>query len=98
CDPPYLPETRSSRWAQRSYSHEMTADDHVELLDRLQSIQGAVLLCGYPSSLYDQALTVSAGWSRHSRVASTDGGPRTEVVWVRGAVQTTLFDAQEATG
>jgi DNA adenine methylase len=59
-------------------------DDHRELLDVLRSAKGKVMLCGYPSELYDAALR---GWNRrefdvanHGSSASTK--PRKmEIVW-----------------
>lgn len=58
-DPPYLPETRTN---PDVYRHEMSPEDHVELLEALRSCKGKVLLSGYWSELYHLALT---GWSRH---------------------------------
>jgi DNA adenine methylase len=84
-DPPYLPETRSVGNRRRGagyhvYQHELSAEDHVRLLDLVRSLDGMVVLSGYPSVLYDEAL---AGWRRHQRGAYADGGgPRTEVVWI----------------
>jgi DNA adenine methylase len=80
-DPPYLPETRTAR---EVYTLEMTEADHRELLDALRQVQGKVILSGYPSALYDEAL---AGWSRHTfdlpnHAAGGDTKRRmTEVVW-----------------
>lgn len=54
CDPPYLPATRT---VQDVYSIEMTADDHAELLEVLKHCVGRVILSGYPSPMYDAALS-----------------------------------------
>ena len=54
-DPPYLPDTRS----HGGYAHEMTLDDHERLVERLKSVEGLVLLSGYPNDLYE-----SLGWHR----------------------------------
>lgn len=51
-DPPYLFETRASTG---EYQHEMTQDDHRELLDVLSKCKGKFLLSGYPSGLYNEA-------------------------------------------
>lgn len=56
-DPPYLPETRGKG---RDYAHEMTRQDHEELLHILLGLRGAVVLSGYASSLYDDALKVDS--------------------------------------
>jgi DNA adenine methylase len=53
-DPPYLKSTRTARDA---YEHEMTYDQHKELLTKLASIKGKFLLSGYRSELYDRWAT-----------------------------------------
>ena len=76
-DPPYLPDTRD---AGGDYAHELTADDHEKLLAFLRGLKGAVVLSGYPHSLYDDALP---GWTRIERAALADGArARTEVLWI----------------
>lgn len=78
-DPPYLPQTRGSR----VYREDMSRADHEALLDRLQSVDGMVVLSGYPSALYDEALK---GWTRRERTALADGArKRTEVLWLNPA-------------
>lgn len=85
-DPPYLPETRSRTNRRRgggTYRHEMTAEQHLELLTFLVTLKGMVVLCGYPSPIYDEALP---GWKRVERPALADGAaPRTEVLWINPA-------------
>jgi DNA adenine methylase len=100
--PPYLPETRSLKnpydlkyrggkgTAHRSgmYAHEMTSGDHEALLETLLSIEGMVVLSGYPAPLYDDAL---AGWRRVERAALADGArERTEVLWINPAANERL--------
>lgn len=90
-DPPYLPSTRSqksrrSKLRYHAYSHEMTLDDHVQLLFFLCDLKGMVVLSGYPSPIYDEAL--GEGWRRVERVALADGArPRVEVLWINPAAQ-----------
>ena len=75
-DPPYLPETRDSGG---DYAHELSVSDHADLLDFLRTLTGRVILSGYPSALYDNALP---GWTRLERAHLADGArKRTEVVW-----------------
>jgi DNA adenine methylase len=79
CDPPYLSSTRTSV----NYRHEMAGDaEHRELADALRACAAAVVLCGYPSPLYDQLYT---GWYRHSIITgtgqATKWSTRTEVLW-----------------
>ena len=74
-DPPYLLETRGGKM----YRHEMTEQDHLELLDALKQHKGAVILSGYPSEMYDRELT---GWSRITRKSyNQNAEQRTEVLW-----------------
>lgn len=100
-DPPYMPDTRSAKSRKgggkyHAYKHEMTRDDHAELLDVLQQLEGMVIVSGYPSDLYDNAL---AGWRKVTRAALADGArPRTECLWMneraaRGDIQTSFLDA-----
>ena len=94
CDPPYLHETRSDK----RYARELTTEDHVELLDRLQSIQGMAAVSGYPSDLYSrldaagwrryswQTVCHAAGHTRATRIlgpgAARRTQPRTECLWL----------------
>lgn len=95
-DPPYVMSTRSSG---HSYKHEMTADQHEELLWKLKCLEGMVVLSGYPSGLYDGLLTK---WERVERKALADGArARTEVLWLNPAATAArsagpLFEAFEA--
>ena len=85
-DPPYLHDTRVMDGSTRYYRHEMTNADHAELLDRLNQVQSMVVLNGYPSELYENALQ---GWSRvekQSRASAYRGtSMRTEVIWLNKA-------------
>lgn len=54
CDPPYLPATRTARAV---YRHEMSPEQHLELLEALQGIKGKFILSGYRSNLYDDWAT-----------------------------------------
>lgn len=75
-DPPYVLETRSNR----IYAHEMTDDDHVNLLDVLDSHPGPVLLSGYAHPIYDERLR---HWQRETIQAKAEAGrTRTEVLWI----------------
>jgi DNA adenine methylase len=77
-DPPYVSSTRTSG----VYLHEMTDTEHTDLLEAVLRARATVVLSGYASALYDEAL---AGWARveipsrtgHGRVDSA----RTEVIW-----------------
>lgn len=75
-DPPYIIETRT----KRHYKHEMTIEDHVELLDTLAEHPGPVLLSGYAHTIYDDRLKE---WKRETRVVSAEAGARRqEILWI----------------
>jgi DNA adenine methylase len=60
-DPPYLHETRAT---PDEYAHEMTDQQHQDLLHLLTQIKGKFLLSGYRSATYD-AVASLWGWHRH---------------------------------
>ena len=75
-DPPYVLDTRHGK----QYRHEMSAQQHVELLEVLQAHAGPVLLSGYDSDLYQEMLH---GWHREEITSRAQtGGQRTEVLWM----------------
>lgn len=57
-DPPYLPAVRFS---PKVYRHEFTPDDHGRLLRLVRRSKAKVIVCGYASRMYAEAL---AGWTR----------------------------------
>lgn len=61
-DPPFVHETRAS--VGEYGAHEMSIEQHAELLGVLATIQGKFLLSGYPCPLYDSAAALH-GWKRH---------------------------------
>ncbi|MBP2850543.1 DNA adenine methylase [Dickeya oryzae] len=78
CDPPYLPETRTSR---ARYRHEYTVGQHRELIAVLNDLPASVsvMISGYPSTLYDELL---GDWRSITFQVMTRGGPRTEQLWM----------------
>jgi len=91
-DPPYLPDTRSGGARYHIYRHEMTAEDHAELVAFLPTLAGMVVLSGYPSDMYDDALS---GWRRVERVALAEGArERTEVLWINTAAAAGMNQVQ----
>jgi DNA adenine methylase len=58
CDPPYVWSTRKSG----RYNHEMTDQDHADMVAILLRYSGAVILSGYKSDLYRPL--EDAGWKR----------------------------------
>ena len=85
-DPPYMRDTRTTR---RAYSHEMDDADHERLAELLHSIQGLVMISGYPHPLYDQ---LYAGWRRVECKALADKKRgTTEVIWLSPNTRQDLF-------
>jgi DNA adenine methylase len=82
CDPPYVHSTRVG--AKDQYAHEMTDEDHSRFLDRIQEVEGRVMVSGYDHPLYAEALK---HWKRYEFAAVCSISPakkkpqRTEVVW-----------------
>lgn len=84
-DPPYVVGERSGK---HRYKHELTQADHAALLEAAAGLKGMVVVSGYASKLYDDAL---AGWRRVRRFASIQGGgERTEVLWINPAAAEAL--------
>lgn len=83
-DPPYMHETRT---VTDAYEHEMTADDHKVLLEKLAKVKGRFLLSGYRSDLYDQYATAN-NWRREEWEIDNKSGSgktkqkRVECVWM----------------
>lgn len=74
-DPPYLHETRSKT---KIYKHEMTDDQHMELLEIIKNLECMVMISGYYSDMYHKALEK---WSLTNFLAMTRRGIRTEYLW-----------------
>jgi DNA adenine methylase len=84
-DPPYVVGERSGK---HRYKHDMTDAEHAALLAVVRELKGMVVISGYASPLYDEAL---AGWRRVRRLASIQGGgERTEVLWINPAAAARL--------
>ena len=76
CDPPYVMASRSGR---RIYKHEMTDEQHSQLVAVLLTIRAAVMLSGYRNAIYDELL---AHWRRIDFQSMKRGGVRTESLWM----------------
>jgi DNA adenine methylase len=83
-DCPYLHETRSS---VGEYEHEMTYQQHRDLLEVLKVIKGRFLLSGYDSDLYRGYANTVPRWNRHDfRISNNAAGGgnkkvMTESIW-----------------
>ena len=85
-DPPYLLSTRQGRLY---YDYEMTDADHVRLLALLSACDCNVLLSGYPSTLYSDALK---DWRCISYRTRTRGRTVTECLWANFPEPAELHD------
>ncbi len=86
-DPPYVHETRYAGAKHgRYYEHEMSDQDHRELLDQLRQVKGMVALSGYPGALYESTLSDWAMTTTTARISAARGaGIRTECLWLNPA-------------
>lgn len=77
-DPPYVLGTRTAK----QYRHEMTDQDHKELLELILRFPGKVMISGYDNDLYNRYLE---GWSKESTKGYAEynnGADRKEVIWM----------------
>jgi site-specific DNA-adenine methylase len=77
CDPPYLRETRKKYYPL--YKYEYTYEQHVELLELIQSLPCMVMISGYESTLYKQCLK---GWHTYCFQAFANHHMATEWIWM----------------
>lgn len=76
-DPPYVLSTRS---VHKQYRHEMTDQDHIELLETVTGIKAKVMISGYDCELYDFYL---GNWNKVQITArAQDNRRRTETLWM----------------
>lgn len=84
-DPPYIIETRT----KRHYKHEMSIEDHINLIALLEVHPGPVLLSGYAHPVYDDRLK---HWRREIMdVVAEAGAKRQEVLWINPVAAETGF-------
>jgi len=88
CDPPYVMSTRSTQ--RPLYRCEMTEAQHVDLLRVVNLLPCYVMLCGYDSKLYRDALD---GWRTISYTSMTRGGKLgREMCWLNYPEPSELHD------
>lgn len=77
-DPPYVMGTRAGK--RKQYLHEMTDEDHEELLAFISKSNAKIMISGYESEMYDTYLN---DWNKVYLQSCAEGGSsRTEVVWM----------------
>ena len=78
CDPPYVPDTRKDG----GYTHEMTIEDHEELIELLLQAKGMVILSGYRHLVHEPL--EQAGWQRYDYETSCSAVGRTRATGILG--------------
>lgn len=90
-DPPYVHSTRHMVNTKRCYRHEMSDQEHIDLIEALKKLKGYVVLCGYDNHLYSEHLS---SWEKHSiksRISAGRGTAlRLENVWLNPACSLAL--------
>ncbi|NLE96050.1 MAG: DNA adenine methylase, partial [Dehalococcoidia bacterium] len=92
CDPPYVHSTRGDA---NAYACEMSDDDHCELAELLNAVDGAVAVSNYDCALMDE-LYPPGQWRKHfgpSKSCHSTKGLRQEVLWTNYELP-----AKQATG
>lgn len=80
-DPPYVHGTRNS--GNRTYKHEMSDQEHIELLETIKKIKGMVVISGYESDLYMESLKEWTLKTKKSRISGNRGTKvKTEFLWL----------------
>jgi DNA adenine methylase len=76
--PPYLKDTRKDSHSD-IYNCEMSAPDHVRLLDLSNSMKAKVIISCYDNALYREKLK---GWHRINFKGKSRRGPTTETIYL----------------
>ena len=103
-DPPYV---HASRKGDSDYDHEMTDEQHRQMLELVKDARARVIISGYPNALYDSMLTgwrteefrvnASSALGKNGAGAESGRSNRIEKVWMNyniddwRAVQSALF-------
>lgn len=87
-DPPYRLADRHAA-GRRYYRHEMTDEQHAELIRTLRALPCMVMVSHYPCAEYEEGL---AGWRTFTFRNQTRGGSALEQVWCNYSEPETLHD------
>lgn len=87
CDPPYPRAVKSSL---KKYEHEMTDEDHRDMITLLLEYPQSVMLSGYANSLYD--ILEASGWARFDFEAACHAVGKTRLTGNlgKGSMQTRI--------
>ena len=78
-DPPYVHESRSD---SNAYRYEMTSQEHIDLAQQLNQIEGRAAVSGYRTELYDR---IFSNWTRLDaplKTCNSSKGKRQESLWL----------------
>lgn len=88
-DPPYMPSTRGNSSNKRGYLHSFTKDEHIELLNEINKLNGFVIISGYDNEIYNDLLK---NWNKSTKNTICDSrAKRTECLWMNYTIQQKLF-------
>jgi DNA adenine methylase len=82
-DPPYLAQVLR-RPREQYYRHVMDVDAHIELIERLRTIEGRCILCGYNHPAYTELLFYwrKFCFSARETMGGKRAGRRQEIAWL----------------
>ena len=102
-DPPYIASTRNVG----GYRHEMTDEDHQELVDKILNFPAKIMLSGYAHKIYEplekagwkrvdfQTACCAAGRTKSSKLqgegAAMKHAARVETLWMNYEIEQSLF-------
>ncbi len=83
-DPPYMHQTRvRGAGKARYYRHEMSDQQHADLLSALLELRGMVVVSGYTTDLYRSRLKGWETFETKARISAGRGSAiRTECIWI----------------
>jgi len=91
CDPPYIHSTRGDN---KAYSFEMTDNEHIELANVLNNINGKVAISNYECKLMDELYTAPK-WKKQlgpEKIIHSTKEMRREVLWTNYELNNELFE------
>lgn len=84
-DPPYLLSTRKGNM----YHHEMTDEQHLQLLREIVNHPAKIMISGYESDMYNSVLK---NWHKETKNTLAESSQkRTEVLWMNYLPENKLF-------
>lgn len=84
-DPPYLLDTRKGYL----YKHEMSREQHIDLLEMIKNHPSKIMVSGYDNDLYNEYLV---GWNKEQKKTNAEQGiERVETLWMNYDIQMKLF-------